>query len=112
MTDPSGEEAAHRDIVGSMLSIINRSLHSLLGLPNAEDNAESPEALIRPRPGKKYIWTATAFPRLTLPNNLEMAGEIPISEWIAKPPEWKLEFLGQGSVSEVFGVRGWRITGD
>ena len=112
LTDPSGEEAAHRDIVGSMLSIINRSLHSLLGLPNAEDNAESPEALIRPRPGKKYIWTATAFPRLTLPNNLEMAGEIPISEWIAKPPEWKLEFLGQGSVSEVFGVRGWRITGD
>jgi len=68
--------------------------------------------LIRPRHGKKYIWAETTFPRLMLPNNMEMAGEIPISEWLENPPDWKLEFLGQDSTSEVFGVKGWRIVGE
>lgn len=117
---PSGEEAAHRNIAERMLSLVNQGLHSVLGLPTAENNPyhettldpKSPEALIRPRQGKKYVWAETAFPRLMLPNNTEMPGEIPISEWIEKPPEWKLKFLGPDSTSEVFGVRGWRITGD
>jgi hypothetical protein len=107
--------------VESTLSLINQGLHFVLGLPTADDNnpqhaaipdPESPEAMIRPRQGKKYIWAETAFPRLMLPNGMEMAGEIPISEWLEKPPEWKLEFLAGASASEVFGVRGWRITSD
>jgi len=121
LADPSGEEAAHRNIVESMLSLINQGLHFVRDLLTTDDNnpqheeildPESPETLIRPRQNKKYIWAETDFPRLILPNNMEMAGDIPISEWLEKPPEWKLEFLGENSASEVFGVRGWRITDD
>lgn len=105
--DPQSAHAgwgpAQRDIVGSTLSLVNQGLRSILGLPTGEENnaqyeaipdPESPEALIRPRQGKKYIWAETSFPRLMLQNNVEMPGEIPISEWLEKPPEWKPEFLG------------------
>ena len=45
-----------------------------------------------PRPGYKYVWHDTHFPRLRLSDGTEMPGSVPFDEWRFPRPQWDLSF--------------------